>query len=54
MKIICQDIYHEAEYENGELVELRRVDMVGSICVGCDEERRDNDEFNRQNAPDFN
>ena len=45
--IICKDKFHEDEYENGELVELRKVDMVGDICVGCDEERRDNEEFER-------
>ena len=48
-----QDKFHDDEYENGELVELRKVDMVGDICVGCDEERRDNEEFERANAPDF-
>ena len=53
MPIICKDKFHEDEYENGELVELRKVDMVGDICVGCDEERRDNEEFERANAPDF-
>jgi hypothetical protein len=52
--IICKDKYHEDLYEDGELVPLRKIDMVGKICVGCDEERRDNDEFERQNAPDFN
>jgi hypothetical protein len=51
--ITCQDKYHEDEYENGELVPLTRACMVGNICVSCYEERRDNEEFNRQNAPDF-
>ena len=49
----CQDKFHEDEYENGALVELRQVDMVGTICVGCQEERNDAAEFDRQNAPDW-
>ena len=53
-QIICQDKYHEDEYENGEFVALRKIDMVGKVCIGCAEERRDSNEFERQNAPDFN
>ena len=39
--IICQDKFHEDTYENGEVVELRKVDMVGNICDGCHEARQD-------------
>jgi hypothetical protein len=53
MPYTCQDKYHEDLYENGQLVELRQVDMVGTICVGCHEERDDVAEFDRQNAPDW-
>ena len=39
--IICHDKFHEDIYENGEIVELRKADMVGNICVGCHEARAD-------------
>jgi len=52
--IICQDKFHEDEYENGKITPLRRSDMANSkYCVGCQEERDDQAEFDRQNEPDF-
>jgi hypothetical protein len=52
--IKCQDKFHEDEYENGKIVPLRRCDMANNkYCVGCQEERDDQEEFNRQNEPDF-
>ena len=58
--INCQDKFHEDEYENGELVLLRREDMQNlsrpgqsKYCVGCQESRNDEAEFNRQNEPDL-
>ena len=65
--IKCQDKFHEDEYEvdqdgcviqllNGYLkvVPLRPCDMANSkYCVGCQEERDDLAEFDRQNAPDL-
>ena len=46
--IICQDKFHEDEYENGKIVPLRRSDMANNkYCVGCQEERDDQAEFNQ-------
>ena len=67
MTYICQDKYHDDEYEvgqdgfvvellNGDLkvIPLRREDMANNkYCVGCQEERDDLAEFDLQNAPDL-
>ena len=58
--IICKGRFHEDVYENGEIVELRKADMVGNICVGCHEEIQDNEleesnnkEWEKANTTDF-
>lgn len=48
----CQDKFHEDEYENGKVLPLRRADMVGTICIACQENRDDQADFDRANDPD--
>ena len=51
--IICKGRFHEDVYENGEVEQLRKCDMIGNICIACYEEIQDNEEWEKANAPDF-
>lgn len=57
LMIICEDQYHEDDYENGEVVPLRKEDVrfVNRqwICDYCYEERQDREQEEMANAPDI-